>query len=155
MSQIVSTFRRDANHVPITGPGFINTKSITYAAGTTGATGATTLFTVTGDVLALVFAKCTSDLTSGGAATLEVGISGNTAAIISQTVATTIDEGEEWIGAVTPASVVAVDLNTHQKILVGGTDIIQTIGTTTVSGGVLTYYCLWWPLSEDSNVESA
>lgn len=155
MSQIVSTFRRDANHVPITGPGFINTKSITYAAGTTGATGATTLFTVTGDVLVTVFAKCTSDLTSGGAATIEVGISGNTAAIIAQTTATTIDAGETWIGSTAPASVVALDLNTHQKVLNTGTDVIQTIASTTVSGGVLTYYCMWWPLSEDANLETA
>lgn len=153
MSSIVSTFRRDANSVPITGPGFINTKSITYAAGTTGATGASTLFTVTGDVLVTVFAKCTSDLTSGGAATLEVGIAGNTAALIAQTTATTIDTGETWIGSTAPASVVALATPTHQFILTGGTDIIQTIATTTVSGGVLQYTCLWFPLSEDGNVE--
>lgn len=155
MVGIVSAFPRDANHVPITQPGLKATKTITYVAGTTGATGASTLFTITGDVLVTVFAVCTSDLTSGGAATVEVGIAGNTAAIIAQTTATTIDAGEVWIGSTTPATVVALGTPTHQFILNTGTDIIQTIGTTTVSGGVLTYYCFWFPLSEDGNVEAA
>lgn len=146
-----SSFSRDANQVPITTLGLTATKSITYAAGTTGATGATTLFTVTGDVVVRVFAKCTSDLTSGGAATLEVGISGNTAALIAQTTATGIDSGEIWQDT-SPASVMAL---AGQFTLVGGTDIIQTIGTTTVSGGTLTYFCLWAPISSDGNVVAA
>lgn len=151
MSQIVSSFQRDANGVPIWGNGLTVTKSITYAAGTTGATGATTLFTVTGDVAVRLFAKCTSDLTSGGAATIEAGISGNTAALIAQTTATGIDSGEIWLDT-GPATVEALP---SQQILVGGTDIIQTIGTTTISGGILTYYCLWFPISTDGNVVAA
>jgi hypothetical protein len=89
-----SAFPRDANHVPITGLGLVESKEITYAAGTTGATGATTLFTITGQVAMRIFALCTGDLTSGGAATLEVGIAGNTAALLAQTTATGIDSGE-------------------------------------------------------------
>lgn len=151
MSSISASFYRDANRVPIASLGLIATKSITYAAGTTGAVGASTLFTVTGDVVVRLFAKCTSDLTSGGAATIEAGISGNTAALIAQTTATGIDSGEIWLdtGAATVEALPA------QQILVGGTDIIQTIATDTLTGGVLTYYCLWAPLSEDGNVVAA
>jgi len=128
-------FPRDANYVPITNLGLSASKSITYAAGTTGATGATTLFTVTGTVAVRVFALCSSDLTSGGSATLEVGISGNTAALLAQTTATGIDSGEFWVDT-GPATVEALP-----AIQLVAANIIQTIGTTTVSGGVLTYYC--------------
>lgn len=48
MTQVPATFTRDANHVPITNLGLTTSKAITYVGGTTGATGATTLFTVTG-----------------------------------------------------------------------------------------------------------
>lgn len=151
MSSISASFYRDANHVPITGLGLIATKSITYAALTTGAVGASTLFTVTGDVVVRLFAKCTSDLTSGGSATIEAGISGNTASLIAQTTATGIDSGEIWIDT----SAATVEALPAQQILVGGTDITQTIATDTLTGGVLTYYCLWTPLSSDGNVEAA
>lgn len=140
---------RDANYVPIQGLGVSVSKTITYVAGTTGATGATTLFTVTGQVAARVFALCTSDLASGGAATIEVGISGNTAALIAQTTATGIDSGEWWVDT-SAATIEAVP----SQFLVGG-DIVQTIGTTAISGGVLKYYCTWIPISEDGDVVEA
>lgn len=149
MTTVASAFTRDANHVPITNLGLVASKSITYAAGTTGATGATTLFTITGVVAVRIFAYCTSDLTSGGAATLEVGIAGNTAALIAQTTATGIDTGEFWVDT-GPATIEALP-----AIQLTAADIIQTIGTTTVSGGVLTYYCLWDPISTDGNVVAA
>lgn len=148
MSSTSEAFTRDANRVPITGLGLVASKTITYAAGTTGAIAASDLFTVTGDVAVRIFAKCTSNLTSGGAPTIEVGISGNTAALIAQTAALDIDSGEIWLDAA-PASVEALPV---QSILVGGTDIIQTIASATVTGGVLTYYCLWQPISSDGLV---
>lgn len=150
MTRLAAAFNRDANNVPIDGLGFTDSKAITYAAGTTGATGATTLFTVTGVVAVRIFAVCSDDLTSGGAATLEVGIAGNTAALIAQTTATGIDSGEIWIdtAAATVEALPAIQI-------LSGTNIIQTIGTTTVSGGTLTYYCLWLPISSDGNVVAA
>lgn len=150
MTQVSGAFTRDANAVPITAVGLTASKSITYAAGTTGATGATTLFTVTGVVALRVFAVCGADLTSGGSATIEVGIAGTTAGLIAQTTATGIDVGEIWIDNA-PAT---IELLPALSIL-NGTNVIQTIGTTTVSGGSLTYYCLWVPLSETGNVVAA
>lgn len=144
-------FTRDANHVPITNLGLVATKTITYAAGTTGATGATTLFTVTGCVGVRLFGVCSADLTSGGAATLEAGIAGNTAALLAQTTATGIDENEVWIDNA-PATVEALPAI---YVIGAGQDIIQTIGTTTVSGGTLTYFCLWNPISTDGEVVAA
>lgn len=142
-------FLRDANHQPITSLGLTASKAITYVAGTTGATGATTLFTVTGVVALRILAVCSSDLLSGGAATIEVGLSGNTAALIAQSTATAIDTGEIWVDA-TPATAEALPA---QQIVAA--NIIQTIGTTTITGGVLTYYCLWAPISSDGDVVAA
>lgn len=142
-------FPRDDNDVPITGIGLIATKAITYVGATTGAVGATTLFTITGNVAIRVFAVCSgTDLTGSG--TLEVGISGNTAAIIAQTAATAIDVGEIWYGTNPPT----VGVMPNQLIL-AGTDIIQTIATDTVTAGTLTYYCLWYPISTNGNVTAA
>lgn len=150
MSTTAAFFNRDANHVPITSLGLTSTKAITYAASTTGATGATTLFTVTGVIAVRVFAVCSSDLTSGGSATIEVGITNNTAALLAQTTATGIDAGEIWVDT-GPATVEALPAFS----ILSGTNIIQTIATTTITGGVLTYYVSWVPISDDGNLVAA
>ncbi len=143
-----SAFQRDANYVPIVNLGLMASKAITYSALTTGAVGLTTLFTVTGTVAVRVFAVASgTDLTGSG--TLEVGISGNTAAVIAQTAATAIDVGEIWLDT-TPATVEALP-----SILIVAGDIIQTIGTNTVTAGTLTYYCLWTPITSDGNIVAA
>lgn len=150
MAIISSSFQRDANYTPIQGLGVTETKAITYAAATTGATGATTLFTVTGVVAVRIFGVCSGDLTSGGAATIEVGIAGNTAALIAQSTATAIDNGEIWLDT-GPATVEAIPTGS----ILSGTNIIQTIASTTITGGTLTYYCVWFPISSDGNVVAA
>ena len=140
-------FQRDANHVPITDLGLVASKAITYAAATTGAVGATTLFTVTGTVAVRIFGVVSgANLT--GAGTLEVGIAGNTAALLAQTTGTDLDVGEIWIDT-GPATVEALPAI---QILTAGTDIIQTIATDTITAGTITYYCLWSPISADGNV---
>lgn len=143
-------FLRDENYVPIQGLGIGVSKAITYAAATTGAVGATTLFTVTGTVAVKVFAVASgADLTGTG--TIEVGIAGNTASLLAQVSATALDVGEIWTDN-TPATVKAM---ATENILTAGTDIIQTIATNTVTAGTLTYYCLWFPISSDGNVVAA
>jgi len=71
----------------------------------TGAQAAYTIFTVTGDVCVQIFGLCQILLDSGGAATIELGIAGNTAALIAQTTATDLDQYETWQDATpeTPA----------------------------------------------------
>ena len=142
------TFMRDANHIPITGLGLIGNKAITYATATTGATGATTLFTVTGTVAVRVFGVC--GLTLVGAATLEVGITGDTARILAQIAdATDLATDEIYLDATPTLKVEALPA---QVIISNGQNIIQTIGSTALTAGQITYYCLWTPISEDGNV---
>ncbi len=130
-------------------PPQVATKTITYVTANTGATGSTTLFTVTGTVQVQVFAVCSVDLT-GAAATLEVGITANTAAVIAQTLGTTIDTGEIWYGAAPPTVGVL-----PASLILSGTNILQLIGTHTVDAGVLQYFCIWTPLSQGATVVAA
>lgn len=143
-----SAFTRDANFVPITNLGLTANKSITYVAGTTGAVGTTTLFTVTGTVALNVFALCTTDLAGSG--TIEVGTATSTASLCDQQSATAIDNHELWNNAV-----IAAGGQVSGGFHVINEDVIQTIATNTVSGGILNYYCLWTPLSSDGNVVAA
>ena len=120
----------------------------TFVAGTTGATGAHTLFTVTGTVLLNVFGVCDTLLTAGGATTMEVGVAGETTALIAQTTGTDLDAGEVWVDAV-PGFVQAVPA---QQIVGDGKDVILTIGTSTLTAGVVDFYCTWRPLSLGADV---
>lgn len=145
-----AAFSRDQNFVPIQGLGFTSSKAITFSALTTGATGATTLFTVTGAVAVRLFGVVSgTDVTGTG--TIEAGISGNTAALLAQTTGTTLDVGEVWIDTA-PATIEALPA---LQIIGAGQDIIQTIAGSTLDAGTLTYYCLWFPISSDGNVVAA
>lgn len=92
---ITQFFTRDANFVPITGLGLIASKAITYIGATTGAIGATTLFTVTG-VVGVRLLAVVSGVDITGAGLIEAGVAGNTAALLAQTTGTTLDVGEIW-----------------------------------------------------------
>jgi hypothetical protein len=139
----------DANRRTInSNDAFLLSSTWTFAAATTGAVGAHTLFTVTGDVLANVFAVCSTDVTGSG--TGEVGVTGNTAALIAQTTGTAIDAGEVWQNN-TPTVGIGAVVSTPKPIT-NGLDIILTIGTNTFTAGVVTFYCLWRPLSSTGDV---
>lgn len=113
-----------------------------------------TLFRVTGDVLVRVFGVCTT-LLEGATATLEVGVAGNTAALIAQTTATDIDANEIWSDASPTVGVDTLASVLGPYIVVNGLDIIETVGTADITAGNIYYVCLWRPLSEGSKVESA
>lgn len=119
-----------------------------------GAQGALTLFTVTGTVFAQVFGICQTDL-AGAGATVEVGISGNTAALIAQTTGTDVDQYMTWQDATPEANPGAVDLTARSFVLTNGADVIYTIGTADLTAGVIDFYCLWAPLSSDGLVTAA
>lgn len=145
-----AAFPRDANYVPITNNGLLAVKTITYAAGTTGATGATTLFTVTGSILARAMGICTVDLESASG-TMSVGIAGNTAGLIASTTVSAIDAGEGWTDS-TPDTLQQL---TTTPFIIHNANVIQTIAVEAISAGTLTYYLLWTPLSADANVTAA
>lgn len=137
---------------------YIASKAVTFDGATTndmgdltGTGNPYTLFSVDGDVLVYIVAVCKTNL-AGSTATLEVGVTGATAALIAQTTATDIDANEGWFAA-TPSLAVA---NTAQYHVVGGgLDIIQTVGTADITSGAITYYCFWRPLSVGAQVKAS
>ncbi len=116
----------------------------------------TTLFTVTGDVIVKIFAICKTALTSGGAITVELGVSGNTAKLLNQIAdAKDLIANEIWDDA-TPTTTVELVPNI---VLVGhiisnGQDVILT-PSGTFTAGVIDFYCTWKPMSVDGKVSSA
>lgn len=142
---VPAAYPRDENFVPITQLGLKATKTITYAAGTTGAVGTTTLFTVTGIVAMYVFGLCEVDLTGSG--TLELGVAGSTAVLANQVAATNVDIHEVWHN-----STLAVGGTVGNAVHVIDQDVIQTIATNTVTAGRITFYCFWSPVSADGLV---
>lgn len=146
---ITQFFTRDANFVPITGLGLIASKAITYIGATTGAIGATTLFTVTG-VVGVRLLAVVSGVDITGAGLIEAGVAGNTAALLAQTTGTTLDVGEIWTdtGPSTVEALPAIQI-------LNGLNVIQTISGATLTAGTLTYYCAWFPISNDGDVVAA
>ena len=81
---------------------------------------------------------------------MEMGIVGNTAAIIAQIAnATALDIGENWVDNA-PETVSALP---GTFILNNGADIILTIGSADLTAGVVDFYCTWRPMSSDGLVE--
>jgi len=155
---------RDGNGIPfqnIDSFGTVISAPSAFAGGTTNARGDNdgtndpfTLFNVTGDVLVRVFGVCTVTLT-GASATLEVGVAGNTAALIAQETATDIDENGIFISATQVIGAVALASVPGPFVIVNGLDIIETVGTADITAGNIYYVCLWRPLSRDGKVVSA
>ena len=113
-----------------------------------------TLFTVTGDVIASVFAICNTSLT-GATAALSVGDAATTGGILASTIGTTMDATEIWHGtSVVPTTAVGTAIH-RGKYLTNGANIILTIATADVTAGDLSFHCFWHPLSVDGKVEAA
>ena len=119
----------------------------------TGAQAAYTIFTVTGDVMLYVIGLCQELMDSGGAATIELGIAGNTAALVAQTLATDLDAYETWQDAVPEVNPGAVDpAASSTKVIANGADVILTVATADLTAGDLDFHAFWLPLSADGNV---
>jgi len=149
--------------VPITNLGLIAKKTITFAGATTNAWGddagaldGAAIFTVTGLVLAKVIATCTTSLT-GDSATIEVGITGDTAIFMPTETATQIDADQIWLNDAGNAAYAIVGeesaaADNLPEYMMYGNDIILTVKTANVTAGVLDFYCIWNPISSDANV---
>lgn len=144
-------------------PQYKATKSVTFAGGTPNAIGdhdgdgdPADLFTVTGDVIVRIVPVCTTSLTFDADATIEVGIAASTAAIVAQTDLTVegLAAREIWHDATPDSEIEALSV-IKEYIITDGNDIILTVGTANVTGGVIAFYCFWSPLSSDGQVVAA
>ena len=153
---IVAPQQIDANFRTISSnEAFVLESTWTFAAATTGAIGQHTVFTVTGNVMAIAFGICDTALDSGGAATISLGSAGNVGAYIAATTATTIDDGDVWDNPTPSVQIGTLDnLNgTGAGYMINdGSDITIGILTATITAGVIDFYCLWRPLSSDGAI---
>lgn len=140
----------DANFRTITSnEAFLLSSEWTFANPGTGAAGNHTLFTVTGDVLITIFGKCTTNM-AGAGADFEVGVTGNTAGLIAQIAdVEDLDAGDIYQDASPEVGTVALP---SSRIIVGGLDVLLKITNANITGGVVTWYALWRPISSDGSV---
>lgn len=132
-------------------------KTITYTGATgAGEVGTVTLFTVTGDVDVIRYAeKCTTNLE--GAGTLETGWAGDSDGLMAQTAdATTIDASDwnngdgTWVAG--GAELAGNGPRYGARI---ASNIIQTVGSANITGGVIVAYVWYRPLSAGATVVAA
>lgn len=124
-------------------------KSLTFS----NDTGTVSLFTVTGDVLVRIIPICKTNLASAAAANIELGVSGDTDAMIAATVATDIDANETWIDA-SPDSNIEAASTGRDYFISNGDDVILTLSAQ-VDSGAIDFVCFWNPISDNGNVTSA
>jgi hypothetical protein len=119
----------------------------------TGAQGTYTIFNVTGDVsMFQIWGLCKTTITSAGAPTIELGITGNTAALIAQTAALDLDQYELWQDATPEANPSIAILLARSFVVHNGSNVIMTIGTADITAGDIDFHCIWLPLSANSKV---
>ncbi len=115
--------------------------------GDSGGTGTPyTLFNVTGDVLVRIWGVCTLTLV-GATATVQVGVTGNTAALIVLETATEIVTNGIYASATQVTGAVALASVPGPFVVANGLDIIETVATADITAGNLYYICLWRPVT--------
>lgn len=116
-----------------------------------GVAGSIAMFTVTGAVEVILVGVVTTSLTSGGAATLEAGVVGLTAALIANTAVADLSAPNTWVDA-SPA--IAQPLPAAQ-VISSGQDIVFDINVADLTAGIIDFYCYWRPLGATGAVVAA
>jgi hypothetical protein len=145
--------------IPARNPGMVVAVG-NYNFGDDGGTQAAfTIFTVTGDVLLQVFGICNvQPAVAAGTPTLELGVSGDTAAYIAQIVdATDLIANEVWLDATPTLTQEILDPAAIPRtwIVANGQDTLMTLGGADLTAGNIDFYALWRPLSSDGLVVGA
>ena len=126
--------------------------SVTFTgAATLGAIGNVPLFTVTGAVLVKFIAGYVGTTLAGATATLALGVTGSTSLFIGATTATNMTSTNNIWTSTSPTAA-GLALATAGKEILVTANIVGTVATAAVTGGVLTIFVAWLPLSSDGNV---
>ena len=128
-------------------------KTITFtgAAGA-GAVGSVALWTVTGEVLiAIIAGRCTSSLVSAGGGDVALGVTGATTLFIGATTATGITTTANIWASTTP-NAQGIAAPAALKDIIIDSNVIITVGTGDVTGGVIDFAAYYLPLSPGSGI---
>lgn len=129
-------------------PWQMTSRSITFAAGTTGSVATHEIITVTGDVRMLILPVCTVDVTGSGA--VQFGTASDTDLYVTQTPGSNIDTGELWVEAGLSATGNPLDV-----IVTGGTDVGYEVTTDTLTAGTVVFYIWWKPILNGGSIATA
>ena len=111
------------------------------------------IFTVTGDVYIFgIFGVCKTTLDSVGAPKIELGIVGNTASLIAQTLAKDLDVDETWQDAAPTVNPAPVILLVRSFVLAAGADIGLKTTVADLTAGAIDFHVFWAPLSLDGYI---
>lgn len=168
MTQFATSMDTDGNYKPLIGDyPFRTKKTITFAGATAdawgndgGALDGGAIFTVTGLVQIKLIAEVTTSLT-GASATLAVGITGATTIFMTTETGTDLDAGNIWLNDATQAAHYIVGeesaaADNWPEYVLNGQDVILTVaGGANVETGVIDFFALWKPLSDDGAVEDS
>lgn len=132
-------------------------KTMTFAGATVNDPGdfdgtgdPSTLFTVSGGLVAVkLYARVVTALV-GATATIEVGTTVSTASLIAQTTATNLAINEVWNDA-SPDT--AAEADSTLKVI--SQSIIQSVGTANITAGVIEYIAVWKPITEGATLVAA
>lgn len=118
-----------------------------------------TIFSVTGDIIIRSFwGVVNTTLTDvGNAATLEIGVTGNTTGIIGATDSDLIIDGAVW-ASTTPLTGVGGTSGAGlllDRYLNDGVDIIETSKVENILAGQIDYYMIWAPVEPGAGVVEA
>lgn len=127
----------------------IASKNITVGTGAPAVT--ENLFTVTGEVEATVYGFIESSVTSGGALTLELGVTGNTAGLIAITAVAQLLLNRYWVTTTTAVGIAALP----SAKLISAANIVHVVRDAAATAGVITYYAVWRPVSSDGALVAA
>lgn len=137
-------------HAGNDGTGLVTAMATTNLSG--GSDGIIPLFTVVGECLVSLRAYCSKDL-AGATATLVHGKTGTTNDLIPSFTATNLDKGAgiDSTGVVARGTALA---KTPLKLYHDGETIFATVGTATVSDGILDYLADYIAQTEGARVEA-
>ena len=111
------------------------------------------LFTVNGLVAITAFGICTTDVTGTGS--IQLGIGDSTNVLIASTTGTAIDNGELWDDAIVTRSYDTMSDTVPLWLIAYNDHVVYEVTGNTLTGGVVTFYCLWEPISDHATVQSA
>ena len=123
----------------------------------TGAQAEYDIFDVTGDVLVQVIGVGKTAVTdAAGASRLQVGVTGDTDALLAQIEGPHLTIGDIWHDATPTTKAEKFDLyGAHSAVITGGQDIVMEISGADITAGVIHFYCFYKPLSADGHVAPA
>ena len=128
------------------------TLTFTGGAGLGQSASPITFFTITGAVnVSLIAGVCNTSLVSAGGGTLALGVTGSTALFIGATVGTTLTSTNRIWASTTPNGAGIAAPAALKDIIIMG-NVLGTVATADITGGVLEIVCLYLPLSSGSGL---